>query len=85
MYSNSFGWQLFPIYFHLKLHKNANNANVRSYEKTRLFVHKKVDANVSATMLAAKSSAGVTPQVNLRILLHAVNRAHKQGYLSTLA
>ena len=27
LYSNSFGWQLFPIYFHLKLHKNTNNAN----------------------------------------------------------
>ena len=33
LYSNSFGWQLFPIYFHLKLH-NANNANFGSFEKS---------------------------------------------------
>ena len=30
---HSFGWQLFPIYFHLKFHKNANNANFGSFDK----------------------------------------------------
>ena len=33
LYSNSFGWQIFPIYFHLKLHKNANNTNSGSFAK----------------------------------------------------
>ena len=28
-------WQLFPIYLHLKLHKNANNVNFGSFEKAR--------------------------------------------------
>ena len=31
LYSNSFGWQI--IYFHLKLHKNANNTNSGSFAK----------------------------------------------------
>ena len=35
-------------------------------------------------MLAAKRSAGVAPEVNLRNSLHAGNKAHKQGG-STLA
>ena len=34
-----------------------------------MLVHKFVDENGSAAMLAAKRSAGVTPEVNLRILL----------------
>ena len=33
LYSNSFGWQLFPINFHLKLHKEVNNANFGTFEK----------------------------------------------------
>ena len=33
MHWKSFGWQLFPIYFHLQLHKNANNASFRSLKK----------------------------------------------------
>ena len=37
---DEFGWQLFPIYFHLKLHKNANTAKFGSYEKTILLVQK---------------------------------------------
>ena len=36
LYSNSFGWQLFPFYFHLKLNKNANIADFESFEKTRV-------------------------------------------------
>ena len=32
-YTDSFGWRLFPIYFHLKLHKNTNNANFWSLKK----------------------------------------------------
>ena len=36
LYSNLFGWEIFPIYFHLKFNKNANNANFGSFEKPRL-------------------------------------------------
>ena len=43
LYSNLFGWQLFPIYFHLKFPKNANNTNFGSLEKTRLRCHMKSD------------------------------------------
>ena len=39
--------------------------------------HKYVDKNVSAAMLAAKRSAGVTPEVNLSIPLHAVDDLYK--------
>ena len=39
LYSNSFGWQLFPIYFHLKLPKNANIANFGGFEKTRMWLN----------------------------------------------
>ena len=31
-----FSWELFPIYFHWKLHKNANIAKFVYYEKTRM-------------------------------------------------
>ena len=41
-----------------------------------------MDPNVSAVMLATKRSAGVTPEVNLRILLHA-RKTQTKG--STLA
>ena len=34
LYSNSFDRQLFPIYFHSKLHKNANN--FESFKKARM-------------------------------------------------
>ena len=40
---------------------------------------KYVDENSLAAMLAAKRSAGVAPDVNLRILLCVGNKAHKQG------
>ena len=36
-----------------------------------------MDWNDSAAMLATKSSAGATPKVNLRILLHAGDKVHK--------
>ena len=36
LYLNLFGWQLFPIYFHLKSHKNTTNAKFGSFEKTRM-------------------------------------------------
>ena len=36
-----------------------------------------VDENGSAAMLAAKRSAGVKPEVNLRILLCTGDEAHK--------
>ena len=41
-----------------------------------MFLHKYVDQNGSAAILAAKRSAGVTPEVNLRILLHTGDKAH---------
>ena len=44
-----------------------------------MFACKYVDQNSSAAMLAAKRSAGVTPEVNLRILLHAGDKACKLG------
>ena len=34
----------------------------------------------SGAMLDAKRSAGIAPEVNLRILLHAGNKARKQDY-----
>ena len=34
--TDSFGWQLFPNYFHIKWHRNANNANFMSLLKTRM-------------------------------------------------
>ena len=36
LYSNSFDWKLFPNYFYLRLHRNANNANLEFQNKTRL-------------------------------------------------
>ena len=36
-------------------------------------------------MLVAKRSAGVTPKVNLRTLLHACNESHKNAKGSILA
>ena len=42
-----------------------------------MLVCKYVDENGSAAMLAAKRSAGVTPEVNLRILLHTDDEGHK--------
>ena len=41
-------------------------------------IHKYMDWNASAAMPATKRSAGITPEVNLRILLHAGNEAHKR-------
>ena len=40
-----------------------------------MFFRNYVNWNDSATMLAAKRSAGVEPEVNLRILLHAGDEA----------
>ena len=40
---------------------------------------KYVDQNDSAAMMAAKKSAGVTPDMNLRNTLHTGNKACKQG------
>ena len=48
LYSNSFGWQLFPINFHLNLHKNANNTNFGSFKKTRMG-NKRVQLNIRAS------------------------------------
>ena len=44
-----------------------------------MLVCKDVDRNGSAVMLAAKRSAGVAPEVNLRIPLYVGNKAHRQG------
>ena len=44
-----------------------------------MLVCKYVDENSLAAMLAANRSAGVAPEVNLRILLCAGNKAHKKG------
>ena len=40
-------------------------------------IHKYVDNNGSAAMLVTKRSAGVAPKMNLRIPLHAGNKAKK--------
>ena len=40
-----------------------------------MLVHKYLDENGLATMLVTKRSAGVAPEVNLRILLHAYDKA----------
>ena len=45
--------------------------------KPSRFVHKYIDWNGSAAMLAAKRSAGVTTMVNLRIPLHLGDKAYK--------
>ena len=42
-----------------------------------MLVHKYMDQNCSATMLAAKKLRGVTPEADLRIPLHAGDKAHK--------
>ena len=42
-----------------------------------MLIHKYVDENVSA---ATKRSAGVAPEVDLRILLHTGDGAHKLRY-----
>ena len=42
-----------------------------------MLVHKYVDQNGLAAILAAKRSAGVAPEVNLRIFLHIGDKAHK--------
>ena len=44
-----------------------------------MLVRKYMDENGLATMLTTKRSAGVTPEVNLRIPLHTGNKACKQG------
>ena len=49
----------------------------------QMLVHKYVDYNDSANMLASKRSAGVAPQVSLRILLHAGDKK-MQARASTL-
>ena len=41
------------------------------------FVRKYMDWNGSAAMLATMRSAGVTPEVNLRILLHTGDKSCK--------
>ena len=43
-----------------------------------MIVHKYVDQNNSATMLATKKLAGATPKINLRSLLHVGNEACMQ-------
>ena len=43
-----------------------------------MLVSKYMDCNDSAAMLAAKRSAGVAPEVNLRISLHLADKEHKQ-------
>ena len=50
-----------------------------------MLVRKYVDWNGTAAILADKRSAGVTPEVNLRTLLHACNEAHKNAKGSILA
>ena len=49
-----------------------------------MLVHRYVDENGLAAMLATKRSAGVTPEVNLRILLCADDKTHKWGDLPWL-
>ena len=49
-----------------------------------MLVHKYVDQNGLAAMLAAKRSAGAAPEVYVRILLHAGSKAHKQENPSCL-
>ena len=44
-----------------------------------IYLHKYVDPKGLVATVAAKRSAGVAPEVNLRILLHAGNKACKQG------
>ena len=44
-----------------------------------MLVSKYVDRNGSAAILTIKRSAGVAPEVNLRILLHTGNEAGKGG------
>ena len=44
-----------------------------------MLVHKYVDENGSVAMHAAKRSAGVAPEMNLRSLFCAGNEAHKEG------
>ena len=45
----------------------------------KMWVHKYVDWNSRETLLTAKRPAGVVPEVNLRNLLHARDKSHKQG------
>ena len=47
-------------------------------------VHNYVDQTGSTPILVAKRSAGVTPEVNQRILLHAGEKASKQANLLCL-
>ena len=47
-------------------------------------MYKYTDKNGSVAMLAVKRSAGVTPEVNLRDLLHAGQEVSKQGNLPRL-
>ena len=42
-----------------------------------MLVGKYMDGNGLVAMLASKWSAGVTPEVNMRIPLHADDKAHK--------
>ena len=42
--------------------------------------HRYVEEIGSAAMLVTKMSAGVPPEVNLRIPLHASNKLDKQGW-----
>ena len=44
-----------------------------------MLVCKYIDWNSSTVMLATRRSTGVTPEVNLRILLHIGNKAYKKG------
>ena len=49
-----------------------------------MLVHKYMDQNGLAAILATKRAAGITPEVNLRIPLLAGNKAHKHVDLSWL-
>ena len=56
----------------------VNRQTFANSKNTNLIISKCRDR--SAAMLDAKRSAGIAPEVNLRILLHAGNIARKQDY-----
>ena len=56
----------------------VNRQTFAGSKNTNLIISKCRDR--SAAMLDAKRSAGIAPEVNLRILLHAGNIARKQDY-----
>ena len=52
-FKNLFGWHIILIYFHLKLHKNANNPNFSNFEKKFL---KKLIGNIVIEKMAEETT-----------------------------